>query len=181
MKRVLAHSLVIVVTMVASMGAQTRPNNPDSKATGKNTVQAHGSKYRSQNPSKRQAARKGLHGKRPYQVGRASWYGKKFHGKKTASGEAYDMFQFTAAHPLLPLGSYVKVTNLHNGRWVIVRVNDRGPVPRSRIIDLSYGAAMMLGLRAEGVGRVRLDLLEPTNLAINSSAMTGMTEVAGLR
>src|SRR5258706_11829393 len=81
---------------------------------------------------------------KPYQVGRASWYGKQFHGRTTASGEPYDMFQFTAAHRQLPLGTWVKVTNMHNGRWVMVRVNDRGPVPESRIIDLSYGAAEML-------------------------------------
>ena len=81
---------------------------------------------------------------KPYQVGKASWYGKQFHGRTTASGEPYDMFQFTAAHRQLPLGTWVKVTNMHNGRWVMVRVNDRGPVPESRIIDLSYGAAEML-------------------------------------
>jgi len=103
---------------------------------------------------------------RPYQVGRASWYGKFFHGKKTASGEAYDMFRFTAAHPALPLGTLVKVTSLQTGAWVIVRVNDRGPVPKTRIIDLSYGAAQMLGLRHNGVAKVRLDLVEPTEVAM---------------
>ena len=100
------------------------------------------------------------------QVGRASWYGKFFHGKKTASGEAYDMFRFTAAHPALPLGTLVKVTSLQTGAWVIVRVNDRGPVPKTRIIDLSYGAAQMLGLRHNGVAKVRLDLVEPTEVAM---------------
>jgi rare lipoprotein A len=103
---------------------------------------------------------------KPYQVGRASWYGKFFHGKKTASGEAYDMFQFTAAHPVLPLGTLVKVTNLRNGVWIIVRVNDRGPVPKTRIIDLSYGAAQMLGLRNRGVEQVRLDLVNPDEVAV---------------
>jgi rare lipoprotein A len=76
------------------------------------------------------------------------------------------MFQFTAAHRALPLGTWVKVTNLKNGRWVIVRINDRGPVPQARILDLSYGAAQMLGLRPLGVARVRLDLLPETNLAM---------------
>jgi rare lipoprotein A len=104
--------------------------------------------------------------KRPYQVGQASWYGKPFHGKLTASGEAYDMFRFTAAHPVLPLGTLVKVTKLSNGSSVIVRVNDRGPVPKSRIIDLSYGAAQILGLRNNGVARVRLDIVEPTEVAM---------------
>jgi rare lipoprotein A len=105
----------------------------------------------------------------PYQVGKASWYGKQFHGKPTASGEAYDMFQFTAAHRNLPLGTWVRVTNMRNGRWIIVRVNDRGPVPTSRIIDLSYGAAQMLEFRAKGIEKVRLDLLpaQPTMVAAN--------------
>lgn len=102
---------------------------------------------------------------KPYEVGTASWYGKQFHGRTTASGETYDMFQFTAAHRHLPLGTWVKVTNLRNGKWVVVRVNDRGPVPRSRIIDLSYGAAQMIGLRGEGVGKVRLDIVAPEEMA----------------
>jgi rare lipoprotein A len=71
------------------------------------------------------------------------------------------MFQFTAAHRYLPLGTWVKVTNLRNGKWVMVRINDRGPVPESRIIDLSYGAASMLEFRHEGVERVQLDLVTP--------------------
>jgi len=98
---------------------------------------------------------------KPYQVGKASWYGKQFHGRTTASGEPYDMFQFTAAHRQLPLGTWVKVTNMHNGRWVMVRVNDRGPVPESRIIDLSYGAAEMLfDAKDRGLLKVRLDIVQ---------------------
>ena len=77
---------------------------------------------------------------KPYQVGSASWYGKQFHGKTTASGEDFDMFEFTAAHRKLPLGTFVKVTNLKNGKWIIVRVNDRGPYVGNRIMDLSYSA-----------------------------------------
>jgi len=100
-----------------------------------------------------------------YQIGRASWYGRFFHGKKTASGEPFNMFEMTAAHPALPLGTLVLVTNLHNHRSVVVRINDRGPVPKSRIIDLSYGAAQELGLRVQGIERVRLDVLEPETVA----------------
>ncbi len=111
---------------------------------------------------------------KPYEVGKASWYGKKFHGKKTASGEQYNMFQFTAAHPKLPLGTVVKVTNLRNRRWVIVRINDRGPVPKSRIIDLSYGAAQILGLGRQGIQRVRLDVVQPTELAFAQPTVAGM-------
>ena len=102
---------------------------------------------------------------KPYAVGTASWYGKPFHGRTTASGEPYDMFQFTAAHRYLPLGTWVKVTNLRNGRSVMVRINDRGPVPESRIIDLSYGAAAMLEFRNVGVERVQLDLVTPQMVA----------------
>ena len=97
----------------------------------------------------------------PYQVGTASWYGETFHGKPTASGEPYDMYDMTAAHLTLPMGSYVRVTNLCNGRAVVVRVNDRGPIVPGRIIDLSYGAAQALQFRQKGLQRVRLDLVNP--------------------
>src|SRR3954462_3795018 len=107
---------------------------------------------------------------KPYQVGRASWYGKQFHGRSTASGEPYDMFQFTAAHRQLPLGTWVRVTNLHNGRSITVRVNDRGPYVGNRGIDLSYGAAQMLELRARGTEKVRIDIVNGEAVA---SAMAG--------
>ena len=103
-------------------------------------------------------ARAGIH---PYQVGTASWYGGDFEGKPTASGEPFNMFDLTAAHPSLPLGTYVKVTNLHNRRAVIVRINDRGPIVPGRIIDVSYGAAKVLNFQAKGVQRVRLDVVHP--------------------
>lgn len=103
---------------------------------------------------------------KPYQVGTASWYGKQFHGKTTASGEDFDMFEFTAAHRKLPLGTFVKVTNLKNGKWIIVRINDRGPYVGNRIMDLSYSAARMLNFR-DGVERVRIDLIQPENVALN--------------
>ncbi len=95
------------------------------------------------------------------QTGHASWYGKQFHGRKTASGEIYDMFAMTAAHPTLPIPSYVRVTNLRNGRQVIVRVNDRGPFIRGRIIDLSYAAAAKLGFIQQGATEVKLELVLP--------------------
>jgi rare lipoprotein A len=98
---------------------------------------------------------------KPYQIGTASWYGSDFDGKPTASGEPYDMFDLTAAHPTLPLGSHVRVTNLRNGRAVIVRINDRGPIIPGRIIDLSYGAARVIGVKARGLQRVRLDVVKP--------------------
>ncbi len=111
---------------------------------------------------------------KPYQVGKASWYGKQFHGRTTASGEQYDMFQFTAAHRQLPLGTWVKVTNVHNGRWVMVRVNDRGPVPESRIIDLSYGAAEMLfDAKDRGLLKVRLDIVQPEQVQMAQNLAGG--------
>ena len=90
------------------------------------------------------------------QEGMASWYGKKFHGKRTASGEIYNMYAKTAAHKTLPFGTYVKVENQSNQREIIVRTNDRGPFVKGRIIDLSYGAAREIGLVGPGVARVRL-------------------------
>ena len=97
---------------------------------------------------------------RPFAVGTASWYGEYFEGKPTASGEPYDMYELTAAHRTLPLGTWVKVTNLRNHRWVLVRINDRGPVPTERIIDLSYSAARVLNMKARGLAKVRLDLVK---------------------
>jgi len=88
--------------------------------------------------------------------GRASWYGKPFHGRRTASGERYDMHAFTAAHPTLPFGSRVKVRNRRNGKEVEVRINDRGPRSRGRIIDLSYAAASALGMVGPGEAPVEL-------------------------
>lgn len=97
--------------------------------------------------------------------GNASWYGKKFHGHRTSSGEAFDMYQFTAAHKSLPLPTYVRVTNLDNGKNLIVRVNDRGPFHEGRIIDLSWAAAVRLGIDKAGTGRVRVEALSPENNA----------------
>jgi peptidoglycan lytic transglycosylase len=93
--------------------------------------------------------------------GLASWYGTKFHGKRTSSGEPYDLYAMTAAHKTLPLPTYVEVTNLDNGRSVIVRVNDRGPFHDGRIIDLSYAAAHKLGILATGTGRVEVRAIDP--------------------
>ncbi|MHB1402087.1 MAG: septal ring lytic transglycosylase RlpA family protein [Thiobacillus sp.] len=93
--------------------------------------------------------------------GLASWYGRRFHGKKTASGEVYDMYAMTAAHPTLPIPSYVRVTALDNGKSVVVRINDRGPFHSKRIIDLSYTAAHKLGYLKRGSTRVRVETLDP--------------------
>ncbi len=94
---------------------------------------------------------------KPTETGPASWYGDQFDGRETASGEIFDMNDMTAAHPTLPLGCYVKVTNLHNGRAVVVKINDRGPIIPGRIIDLSYAAARALDFAERGIQRVRLE------------------------
>jgi rare lipoprotein A len=102
---------------------------------------------------------------KPYQVGTATWYGANFEGKETASGEKYNMYDMTAAHLTLPFGSYVQVTNLRNGRAVVVRVNDRGPIVPGRIIDLSCGAAQALQMKGHGLQQVRLDVVSTTSVA----------------
>jgi rare lipoprotein A len=92
-----------------------------------------------------------------YQLGRASWYGQDFQGRPTASGESFNMYDLNCAHRSLPLGSLIRVTNLHNRKTVVVRVNDRGPVPEDRIVDLSFAAANFLGMN--GLAKVRVELL----------------------
>ena len=107
-----------------------------------------------------------LTGDAPFrQRGLASWYGRQFHGNRTANGETYDMFAMTAAHPLLPIPSYVRVTNLRTGRSVIVRVNDRGPFKSDRVIDLSYAAAAKLGIAAPGTGEVEIERITMAQIA----------------
>jgi|SRR5271156_6602285 len=157
MRRRLAESLAIILS-VASLGAGAA-SGPSSLEAAKVTPQVtttSGHLTRTTNSSKSRA----------YQVGTASWYGEQFQGKQTASGEPFDMRDFTAAHPSLPLGSYVKVTNLRNGKAVVVRINDRGPVVDGRIIDVSYNAARALGFKDRGLQKVRLDLYKPTTMAI---------------
>ncbi|MFL6658619.1 MAG: septal ring lytic transglycosylase RlpA family protein [Massilia sp.] len=90
------------------------------------------------------------------QRGQGSWYGKKFHGQRTSSGEIYDMYKMTAAHPTLPIPSYARVTNVDNGKSVVVRINDRGPFHAGRVVDLSYAAAVKLGLMEKGSQQVEL-------------------------
>lgn len=98
----------------------------------------------------------------PYHArGVASWYGTRYHGLPTSSGEPYDVMKLTAAHPILPIPSYVRVTNVENGRTVVVRVNDRGPFHADRIIDLSYVAAAKLGYAAKGSALVEIDVILP--------------------
>ncbi|PXX41840.1 septal ring lytic transglycosylase RlpA family protein [Undibacterium pigrum] len=98
------------------------------------------------------------------QRGVGSWYGKKFHGQKTSSGELYDMYKITAAHPILPIPSYARVTNISNGKQIIVRINDRGPFHASRIIDLSYTAALKLDVIGKGSSQIEVERLLPADI-----------------
>lgn len=92
--------------------------------------------------------------------GTASWYGKKFHGRKTANGEIYNMHNLTAAHKELPFGTFVKVTNIKNNKNVIIRINDRGPYKKNRILDLSYAAAKKLDMINDGIADVKLEIVK---------------------
>jgi rare lipoprotein A len=155
MRRRLAEGLALLLS-VASLGAGAA-SGPSSLEAAKVTHPPVSATTRHKTPKPNSSKSKA------YQVGTASWYGEQFQGKPTASGELFDMRDFTAAHPRLPLGTFVKVTNLKNGKAVVVRINDRGPVIDGRIIDLSYNAARALGFRERGLQTVRLDLYQPTN------------------
>jgi rare lipoprotein A (peptidoglycan hydrolase) len=155
MRRRLAESLAVMLS-VASLGAvaASGPSSLEAAEVTKPVVTVRA-----------QAIRKS-HSPKPYQVGTASWYGEQFQGKKTASGEPFEMRDFTAAHLTLPLGTYVKVTNLSNGKAVVLRVNDRGPYVDNRIIDVSYNAARALGFKERGLQKVRIDLYQPEQMAM---------------
>ncbi len=107
------------------------------------------------------------------EVGLASWYGRDFHGRRTANGEIYDMYQMTAAHRTLPLGTWVEVIHVETGRSIQVRVNDRGPFIAGRVIDLSYGAARVLGMVGQGVAPVRVRLLSAMAAPATAAPATG--------
>ena len=140
--RALRYASLAGVALVMSLGF--------SSATARQSVGANSSKT---NPKAKQRSHW-------FQLGRASWYGENFQGQPTASGEAFDMYQMTCAHRSLPLGALVRVTNLRNHRSVVVRVNDRGPMVPTRIVDLSYAAARVLRMGGRGTLRVRLDLID---------------------
>jgi rare lipoprotein A len=115
----------------------------------------------------------------PYRAeGIASWYGKRYHGQATASGEIYDMYGMTAAHPILPIPSYARVTSQRNGKSVVVRINDRGPFRTDRLIDLSYTAALKLGMLGDGSTRVTVETVIPGESPVPAAAPSP-TDVAG--
>lgn len=144
MKRAL---LIVIALALASCGMPSTPRPSGQQ----------GGVYKVGSPYKVNGVRYVPREDRGYdQTGIASWYGKKFHGKRTANGERYDMYALSAAHTTLPMPSLVRVTNLKNGRSIVVRVNDRGPFARGRIIDMSYRSAQLLGFVKQGTARVRV-------------------------
>jgi rare lipoprotein A len=163
MRNQIAHGLASIL-LVVSLGAAQGPTSSGSKDTQSKTPRNEVAR------SKSGSRAKTIH-RPPFQVGTASWYGEYFEGRATASGEPYNMHDLTAAHPTLPLGSWVRVTNLHNGRVVYVRINDRGPIIPGRIIDLSYGAAQVLHFQNKGLQQVRLDLASLREAAPQQLAM----------
>ncbi len=186
MTRVLTQG-VLVLFLASSLGAAPGQKTSDSRAkkdtpksqaattaresVNKAAVKPVKASLAVQVPNKAEA--------KPYQVGNASWYGQLFQGKETASGEMYDMYGFTAAHKELPLGTWVKVTNLRNDRTVIVRINDRGPVTPGRVLDLSYRAAKELNMAGRGVVKVRIDVIPSPVIAPTGQKPTVLE--AGIR
>lgn len=158
MRRVLTQAGLAVV-LAATLGAAPGQKTSDSAAR-QTPVFDNSTRSTGTAPALQPAALKHEQPPKPYQVGNASWYGGLFHGKLTASGETYDMYRYTAAHQELPLGTWVKVTNVRNKKSVIVRINDRGPVTPGRIIDLSFNAARDLNIHARGVAKVRVDIVK---------------------
>ena len=168
MRRVLTSLLLAAFLAAATLAAPAPSPGESNDSRGPQKAQTGLAGAQDPVHQSKSAPKSHVHNKKapakPYQVGKASWYGERFDGRTTASGETYDMFQFTAAHRTLPLGTVLRVTNLHNGRSVLVRVNDRGPMVEGRIIDLSYGAAQML--QARDIERVRLDIMNPDKVTL---------------
>jgi rare lipoprotein A len=144
-KRTRAGVFVVTLGLTASLVASPTVKREIADATGK-TPHANASAKRHW-----------------FEIGKASWYGGRFNGKKTANGEKYDMYALTCAHRTLPLGSWVRVTNLYNKKTTLLRVNDRGPMAPNLIVDLSYAAAERLGFDVNGLAKVRIEVINPAD------------------
>jgi rare lipoprotein A len=168
--------LALVLAGCAAPGSGDVASNPSSNHQTTNTVSTSGARspaplafdnHLSSLPDDKSAQGKSLADAEPItsgpdasdfeQKGRASWYGRMFHGRKTASGEKFNMNAMTAAHRTLPLASWVRVTNEANHKTVVVKINDRGPYVKGRVIDLSYAAAAKLGMRSDGTQKVKIE------------------------
>lgn len=171
-------TLASLIMLALSACGTSSPNVTDPPEVQAAAIKAQGGVYKIGNPYK--ILGRWYYPKEDYEYteeGIASWYGPDFHSKKTANGEDYDMHTITAAHRTLPLPSFVKVTNLDNGRSLVVRVNDRGPYARERIIDISKKGAQLLGFLEKGTTRVKVEVLEKESKNIKA-AMLG--ESAGV-
>ncbi len=163
-----------VLLMVGALSACTYgfADLGDGKYTQASAISGQGGMYKIGNPYKIRG--KWYYPKEDYsysEVGVASWYGDDFHAKKTANGEKYDMNSLSAAHRTLPLPSIVKVTNLQNGRSLVLRVNDRGPYVDNRILDVSKRAASLLGFQMQGTTKVRVEVLEQESKALKAALL----------
>ncbi len=165
---------LVLLAALVSVGACTygRIGAGNGHYTQAAAIKGQGGTYKIGNPYKIMG--KWYYPKEDYsysEVGMASWYGKDFHAKKTANGENYDMHALTAAHRTLPLPSIVRVTNLENGRSLVLRVNDRGPYAKDRIIDISKRGAQLLGYQTQGVAKVRVEILPEESKALKAALL----------
>ena len=178
--------LVACSSLKTGMDADAAPLNPKDAANTPDAVPRDEPLSRYGNMESYE-----VYGKRYYTLpsskgykeqGTASWYGTKFHGKRTSSGEPYDLYAMTAAHKTLPLPTFVEVTNLNNGRTVIVKVNDRGPFHDDRLIDLSYAAATRLDILPTGTGRVEIRAIDPneTGTAVTPADTPAVAPTVGV-
>lgn len=168
-----AKYLYLLLVFVLTACAYGSVDLGGGKYTQASAITGQGGSYKIGNPYKIMG--KWYYPKEDYdysEIGVASWYGKDFHAKKTANGERYDMHSLTAAHRTLPLPSIVKVTNLENGRSLVLRVNDRGPYAKNRIIDVSKRASQLLGFQTQGTTKVRVEIMEKESKALKA-ALTG--------
>lgn len=142
----LKYFLIVSCSIILSGCANLPKKHPHTSSSSKKSYTAFGKTYTVKKPNKHYAEK-----------GMASWYGKKFHKRRTSSGERYNMYQLTAAHKTVPFSTRLQVTNLKNGKKVIVRVNDRGPFVSNRVIDLSYAAAKKIGMVNQGLTKVKIE------------------------
>jgi len=168
--RILSLFMLLLLSGCASKGTPELSGlSPQAQAIA---IKNYGGVYKIGNPYKIMG--KWYYPKEDYsysEVGMASWYGKDFHAKKTANGETYDMNTLTAAHRTLPLPSIVRVTNLENGRSLVLRVNDRGPYAKDRIIDISKRGAQLLGYQTKGITKVRVEIMEEESKALKAAML----------
>jgi rare lipoprotein A len=176
-----------VFTLSACSTTSSLPGNRDAAPGGRidvskiqDAVPRHVRPSRYGNPSSYKVYGKRYHvlktSKGYRQQGTASWYGTKFHGRRTSSGEAYDMYKMTAAHKTLPIPSYARVTHLQTGKSIVVRINDRGPFVNNRLIDLSYVAAHKLGIVKRGTGPVEVEVITPDDLKQPATPTTQLVD-----